>query len=205
MEEVKRLSIFGATGMSGVCAVEAALKQGLEVVTLQREGSELPEELRARVSTVRGDVRDPAAVRDAVRGSDGVVVVLGTRNCLEPTTVMSDGLRNILAAMTTHGVTRVSVCLSSFMFWELEKVPERFHEVHADHTRMWEQVQQFGGSWVGVAPPHITQGPWTGNYKTERGAGPGRVIAKQHLGHFLVTCLDDQDNYGHLVGLCDQA
>jgi len=131
--------------------------------------------------------------------------VLGTRNCLDATTVMSDGLRNILEAMTQRGVERLSVCLSSFMFWEQHKVPERFLEVHADHRRMWELLEQCGRRWVAVAPPHITQGPWTGEYKTEIGAGPGRCIAKQHLGHFLLTCLRDQANYGSMVGLCDQS
>jgi len=185
--------------------VESALELGLEVVTLQREGSELPPALADRVSTTRGDVGDPGAVGAAVGGSDAVVCVLGTRNCLDATTVMSDGLRNILDAMAQHGVEKLSVCLSSFMFWELAKVPERFHEVHADHTRMWQLLQACGARWVAVAPPHITQGPWTGDYKTEIGAGPGRTIAKQHLGHFLVTCLGDPANYGHMVGLCDQS
>lgn len=61
---------------------------------------------------VTGDVTNASDVEKAVEGQDGVVIVLGTRNDLGPTTVMSDGTKNIIEAMKKHGVKRVSACLS---------------------------------------------------------------------------------------------
>ncbi|MBO8700856.1 NAD(P)H-binding protein, partial [Staphylococcus aureus] len=88
--------IFGATGMTGLCTVEAALKQGLEVRALLRDPSRMPEELRKQVEVITGDVLVKEDVDKVVEGRDAIVVTLGTRNDLAPTTIMSEGLRNIL-------------------------------------------------------------------------------------------------------------
>ncbi|EFN80129.1 Flavin reductase [Harpegnathos saltator] len=51
----------------------------------------------------------------AIAGTDAVVVALGTRNDLSPTTVLSCGLKNIISAMKAYNVELVSVCLSGKM------------------------------------------------------------------------------------------
>ena len=47
-----------------------------------RDPARLPEELSSQVTTEVGDVLDSKAVDDAVKGQDGVVILLGTRNDL---------------------------------------------------------------------------------------------------------------------------
>lgn len=98
---MKKIVIFGATGMTGLCTVEAALKQGtttrwvwretilghvvstgLEVRALLRDPSRMPEELRDRVEVVTGDVLVKEDVDKVVEGRDAIVVTLGTRNDL---------------------------------------------------------------------------------------------------------------------------
>lgn len=112
---------------------------GFEVRVFVRDEAKIPEHLRGKVEAVVGDVTNSEQVSHAVAGQEGVVVVLGTRNDLserilnniiflkhfhgknfaififystEPTTVMSDGIKNIIQAMKTHGVRPLSVCLS---------------------------------------------------------------------------------------------
>ncbi|KAF0768318.1 flavin reductase (NADPH), partial [Aphis craccivora] len=103
---MKKIAIFGATGMTGLCTVEAALKLGLEVRALLRDPSRMPEELRKQVEVVTGDVLVKEDVDKVVEGRDAIVVTLGTRNDLAPTTIMSDGLRNILSAMEKNNATK---------------------------------------------------------------------------------------------------
>lgn len=86
---------------------------------------------------------------------DGVAVILGTRNDLNPTTSMSDGMKNIVKAMKECNIKPVSVCLSAFLFYEEEKVPARFQEVNADHMRMFKVLSSSGLNYVAVFPPHI--------------------------------------------------
>lgn len=204
--DMKKIVIFGGTGMSGQCAVDSALKLGHDVTLLVRDSGRIVPEQQGRVTAVVGDVLDAAVVAQAVQGQDACVVVLGTRNDLGPTTMMSEGLENILAAMNTYGVSMLSVCVSSFMFRALSDVPAMMHNVHSDHTRMYEQLQSCCHQWVAVAPPHITKvGPENeDDYLTSIGvAPPVKTVTKQRLGHFLVTCLADAGNYGQLVGVCD--
>ncbi|KAM6184458.1 LOW QUALITY PROTEIN: flavin reductase (NADPH) [Sarcoramphus papa] len=185
----KKIAIFGATGRTGLATLAQALEEGYAVTVLVRDRARLPARHHpARV--VVGDARDPAAVDEAVRGQDAVIIVLGTRNELGPTTVMSDGTRNIVTAMK-DGVRKVVACLSAFLLWDLQKVPPRLVPVTEDHIRMHRILQDSGLDCVYVMPPHIADDqPLTGDYAVTVGAAGGsRVISTHDLGHFLLRCL----------------
>ncbi|NWZ59824.1 BLVRB reductase, partial [Haliaeetus albicilla] len=108
-----------------------------------------------------------------------------------PTTVMSEGTKNIVTAMKTHGVRKVVACLSAFLLWDLQKVPPRLVPVTEDHIRMHRILQDSGLDCVYVMPPHIAEDqPLTGDYTVTVGASGGsRVISTHDLGHFLLRCL----------------
>ena len=76
-----------------------------------RDSQKLPESVKP-THVVVGDVLNKSDVEKAVQNQDGVVVVLGTRNELAPTTALSDGTRNIIEAMKSANVERISVCIS---------------------------------------------------------------------------------------------
>ncbi|XP_047496038.1 flavin reductase (NADPH)-like isoform X2 [Penaeus chinensis] len=204
MANIRRLVIFGATGNTGLCCTEAAVQLGYDTTVFIRDPAKLPEPLASQVTVKVGDILDEYQVDDAVQGQDAVVIVIGTRNDLSPTTMMSEGTKNVLSAMEKYNVNRVSACLSSFNFWEREKVPERFLNILDDHSRMLEALKASSREWVAVLPPHITGEPAKGDYITAQGKGPGRTISKHDLGHFMVTCLTDDDNLHKMIGLCDK-
>lgn len=104
-----------------------------------RDEGKVPANLKDKIEIVVGDVTNPEQVSNAISNRDAVVVVLGTRNDLSkypishkilifsthdvhiifivnfylgPTTVLSNGMKNIIDAMKTHNVEIVSVCLS---------------------------------------------------------------------------------------------
>uniref|UniRef100_A0A8C5UW34 Biliverdin reductase B n=1 Tax=Microcebus murinus TaxID=30608 RepID=A0A8C5UW34_MICMU len=109
---VKKIVIFGATGRTGLTTLAQAVQAGYEVTVLVRDSSRLPSEGPRPARVIVGDVRHAADVDKAVAGQDAVVVLLGTGNDLSPTTVMSEGARNIVAAMKAHGVDKVVACTS---------------------------------------------------------------------------------------------
>lgn len=198
---MKKIAIFGATGMTGLCTVEAALKQGLEVRALLRDPSRMPEELRKQVEVITGDVLVKEDVDKVVEGRDAIVVTLGTRNDLAPTTMMSEGLRNILSSMEKNNVKIVSVCLSTFLFYDKPKVPAMFHGINDDHERMLHLLQAAESlDWIAVMPPHIAGTP-SGDYSVEIGSSPGRAISKYDLGKFMIECLSKPDYYKQRCGL----
>ncbi|KAF6287590.1 biliverdin reductase B [Rhinolophus ferrumequinum] len=105
---VKKIAIFGATGRTGLTTLAQAVQAGYEVTVLVRDSSRLPSEGPQPAHVIVGDVRQAADVNKTIAGQDAVIVLLGTGNDLSPTTVMSEGARNIVAAMKAHGVDKPS-------------------------------------------------------------------------------------------------
>jgi biliverdin reductase / flavin reductase len=128
---------------------------GLQVRAFTRDPANVPAHLRDKVEIVEGNVLEPDSVADAVDGMDGVVVALGTRNSLDPTTDMSEGTKNIIDAMRERNVKTISVCLSAFLFYAPDKVPPRFNNLNDDHKRMYEVLKQSPLDYIAVYPPHI--------------------------------------------------
>ncbi|CAH2044790.1 unnamed protein product, partial [Iphiclides podalirius] len=202
--EMKKIVIFGSTGMTGLCAVEAAVKRGLEVRAFLRDPAKLSAHLKDKVEIFKGDVLEPDSVANAVEGTDGVVVVLGTRSSLEPTSDLSEGLRNIVDAMRAKNVTRVTACLSAFLFYDKDKVPAKFGPLTDDHRRMYEVLKDAPLDWVAVFPPHISDDPSRDIIvEVNPQKSPGRAISKWDLGAFLVDALNEPKYYGTIVGLCN--
>lgn len=128
---------------------------GLNVRAFVRDPSKLPDHLRNSVEVVQGNVLEYKDVLNAIKGVTGVVVVLGTRNDLKPTTDLSEGMKNIVRAMEELNVEIVSVCLSAFLFFEPEKVPPMFKDINADHQREFDVLKASGLKYIAVFPPHI--------------------------------------------------
>ncbi|XP_014218541.1 flavin reductase (NADPH) [Copidosoma floridanum] len=201
MGNMKKIVIFGATGMTGSCSLEHAVKAGLKTRAFVRDENKVPEHLKDKVEIFVGDVTNAEQVSHAVSDMDGVVVVLGTRNDLKPTTVLSDGMKNIISAMKKHNVQIVSVCLSAFLFREPEKVPVIFKDLNADHQRMFDLVKACGLNWIACLPPHITELPASPKYTIEYDKSPGPAISKHDLGEFLIKSLDQPEHYQKVCGI----
>lgn len=197
---LKKVVIFGATGTTGLATVTAAIKRGYEVTIFVRDPQKCPPDI-SPAAVIQGDVLNQQDVDKAVNGQDAVIVVLGTRSELGSTTVMSEGTRNIITSMGKYGVKRVSCCISSFLFWDRAKVPERFIPVTEDHERMLNVLKESDREWVAVLPPHISEEPARGNYKMVNDQPVGRLIAKDDLAEILVRCLTDEERIHHTVGI----
>ncbi|XP_028037480.1 flavin reductase (NADPH) [Bombyx mandarina] len=201
---MKKVVIFGSTGVIGLNAVEAALKKGLEVRAFVRDPAKLPEHLKDKVEIVKGNVLEPDSVHEAVEGTDAVVITLGTRNDLAPTSDLSEGTKNIIDAMRAKNVKTVSACLSAFLFYEQEKVPPIFVNLNEDHKRMFQALKDSGLNWIAAFPPHFTDDPSREMIiEVNPEKTPGRTIAKCDLGTFLVDALSEPKYYKAVIGICN--
>ncbi|XP_046658878.1 flavin reductase (NADPH)-like [Homalodisca vitripennis] len=198
---MKNIAIFGATGMTGVCVIKAALDKGLKIRALLRDPTKLPKEYNGKVDVIKGDVLHAEDVKRTLEGQDAVIVVLGTRNHLGPTTVMSDGLKNIIAGMKALNISVVSVCLSLFLFYDPKKVPVMYHEVTADHRRMFEALKTSGLQWVAVNAAYISDQRSTG-YIVQHDANPRySTVSKYDLAQFFVDSLTKPEHFQKAVGI----
>lgn len=197
---MNRVVIFGATGNTGLCALNTAINKGLDVRVFVRDETKLPANLKDKVEVVVGNVTNAEQVSNAIKDRDAVAVVLGTRNDLSPTTVLSQGMKNIIDAMKTHNIEIVSVCLSAFLFYKPEAVPAIFKDVNADHQRMFDLLKESGLKWIAVLPPHIADAP-SSKYVIKHDESPGRAISKHDLGAFLIESLQQSENYQKVCGI----
>ena len=67
--------VYGATGRAGRLVAERALSEGWAVTAFVRNPDKLPAELRSRVTVVKGDLSDAAAVSEAVRSAKPNAIV----------------------------------------------------------------------------------------------------------------------------------
>jgi len=195
-----RLTIFGGSGFTGTEVVKYALKNGHKITLLLRNVETLDPLLKESVTIIVGDVTDATQVSRAVEGCEAVIVTLGTRNSLEPTTQMSTGLRNILNAMAQHGVTPITVCLSSFLYIP-EKLPESFQNIHKEHMAMLQLLKESHAKWVGLCAPHIAKEPSTQTVQLLNEQRVGPRIWVGHLAQHLVELLSKSEHHKHQVGI----
>lgn len=167
-----KIVVFGATGGTGRELVEQALHRDHHVTAQARTPEKLAGLEHPRLEVVRGDVLDAQSVERAVVGREAVVCAIGVG--AERTTLREDGTRNIIRAMETHGVSRL-VCLSSLgvgdsrtnlpFFTRYVIVGIFLRHAFADHERQERVVRESALAWTIVRPPHLKDGPRTGQYQ----------------------------------------
>jgi len=105
------LVVFGANGPTGRRVVRQALAAGRRVVAVTRKPDEFP--VRSEhLDVVAADVTDPDGVDRALDGALAVISTYGVPYSRSEITVYSQGIANIVAAMTARGTSRL-VCVSS--------------------------------------------------------------------------------------------
>ena len=103
----RRCLITGGAGFLGINLVRYLLDRGHEVVSLDLEPFDYPE--RDRITEIRGDIRDRAAVDRAIQGCDLVVhaaAALPLYTAQEIYSTDIEGTRTVLAAALAHGLER---------------------------------------------------------------------------------------------------
>ncbi|MEU6619227.1 NAD(P)H-binding protein [Streptomyces litmocidini] len=203
-----RLLLFGVTGGTGAQLLAQALDAGHRVTAVARDPARVPvADPGAGLTVLPGDVLAPETWREAVAGHDAVLSCLGSTDRKHPTTVYSQGTRNIVEAMRASGVGRL-LCLSSA---GLEVTPEAplpqrlvtryviqrlYRHGYADMARMESFVRSpaaDGTVWTVVRPPMLTDGPLTRTYRTAENAPLARPksLSRADLAHYLLTHVDD--------------
>jgi putative NADH-flavin reductase len=197
-----RLTIFGATGKTGRHLVRQALDAGHEVVAFARTPSKLEVE-DERLRVVQGDVREAERVAKAVAGADAVLSVLGpTSN--EPPYEVTQGMRNIVAAMEEHGVRRLVQSVGAGvraptdepgLFDRLIKLALKLfsRHVYEDMARMADVVRESGLDWTLVRVPMLTDEPSTGDLEVDlqvQNVGPR--VSRVDMAAFILDQADDR-------------
>ncbi len=205
-----KLTVFGATGRTGLQVVEQGLAAGHEVRAVVRDATRLAPD-RAGLEVVVADVMDPATIVEAVTGSDAVISTIGTRGRRAPTTVCADSSRSIVEAMHKAGTRRLVVVSGTGPFDEGEGPGMRYivkpigrlflKNVFADFVAMEKIVRASGLDWTILRPSRLTDKPLTGHYRTRRELNLRRnfTVSRADLAHLILAVSGDRDTYGATI------
>jgi putative NADH-flavin reductase len=168
-----KILVLGATGRVGRHVIEVATERGHQVTAFARK----PDAARRQnVDPFPGDALRPARVAEAVPGHDAVVSALGKRGD-EPT--LTEGLRNLLAAMRQHDVRRIVVVGAQGVLddprgglvRDRPAYPPFLQEISAEHLAAFRELQASGLDWSMLCPPRMTEGS-VGSFSLSANAGP---------------------------------
>lgn len=160
-----RILVPGATGNVGRMVVEQALARGHDVVGIARNPASLQiEHSRLRVEAV--DVLDAEAVRPLLAGIHAVVSCVGIGASRTPTTLYSQGTRNLIDAMVSHGVERLVVISSEvaehwahqgpLKLWVVLPLLQKFlGATYDDMRRMDIALWESDARWTAIRAPRI--------------------------------------------------
>lgn len=191
------ITVFGASGPSGLLIVERALERGHSVRAFVRDPARMALD-HPELELAVGDALDAEAVGPAVAGADSVVSALGIRRGA-PKTIVAEGTDRILTAMddqrvrrfvglSAHGAgdTRDGSLFSRLTWLALRPNLE-------DKERFERQVMASPIDWTLVRPSRLTDAAATGSYRAATGlrVGPFASVSRADLADFVVGELEN--------------
>ena len=204
-----KIALFGATGHLGSQVLRQALEQGHEVSVLVRR----PEKLissHPQLTVHVGDVLSPGDVGTVVEGREAVVSALG-ESLQGPFEVLTQGLSNLLGAMTSSGVERIVATASAGVLQydatslrrDQPDFPPMFTKVSEAHLQAFRLLEDSKVSWTLLCPPYMPEGAPTGQYRILADYGPegGVQISTGDAAHFILGELGRSAFVGRRVGI----
>ena len=196
-----KVLVIGATGQTGRHAVKQLLARGHEVTAFARSPSAITES-SDRLRVVQGDARDLESIDRAMHGHDAVLVAFGPRS-LKKDDVQEALMRNLIAAMTKHGIKRV-VNLSVWgsgggavpprnLITRYFFLPLILRHLLADKRR--GEAYLFGSDldYTNVCPAFLKNSPARGGVRASiDGKGLEQIMHREDLAAFMVEELTSQ-------------
>lgn len=206
-----RLLILGATGKTGRLLVRQALDRGHTVTAFARHPADVTAQ-HPQLRVAQGDILDRESIDAAVQNQDAVLSALGVET-LRANTILSDGTRNVIAAMQRHGPRRLIVISSlgvgesaGQLGWLYNRllIPLLLRNIFADKELQERYIVRSDLDWTIVRPGALSNGARTGHY--QHGFSPNdrsirARIARADVADFMLALLDDPASIHQAIGV----
>lgn len=205
-----RVLVFGASGGTGRQLITQGLEQGHQLTAFVRNPAAVTIK-NENLTVVQGDVLNQEDVDRGVKGQAVVISVLGNKTSdalWKPNTIISQGVKHILAAMKKHRVRRLlfvaSFGVNENIFWP-EKIVLRtlLKNLFADIPRQETSIRDSGLDWTLIHPARLVDSPRTGTYKSGENLPLGLFsnISRADVADFLLKSIDNSQLIGKTVTL----
>lgn len=207
---MKKIIVFGASGRVGKKLVEYALDDKYQVAAFVRN----PDNLKIKHTNLEifiGDVFNTIEVEKAIKGKDFVLSALSGRSTKPDYSVLSVGMKNIIAGMEKSGIQRVISVAGAGILDDPEyglrrnrpKYPEIFKLVSAENWKVYEALQKTSVNWTMVCAPEMPEEDRTGIYRATNDYLPidGKRISAEDVADFILKNLETETTYKKRVGI----
>lgn len=203
-----KITVFGATGLTGGLLVHQSLQAGHTVTAVVRSPATFP----TGAEVIRADVMDPTAIERAITGRDVIISALGHRpGATDP--VCAPATESIIQAMRTAGAHRLVVITAAgpvqdsydgvFTAKVVKPLLWRFlRAAFTDFVATEKIVKASGLDWTLVRPPRLTNGA-AKPYRTEidHTVRRGSLISRTDLAAATLAAATDPATIGHAIAL----
>jgi putative NADH-flavin reductase len=209
------ITIFGATGITGVQLVKQALAKGYTVKAFGRNVDKLIDADLAndKLEAFKGYVFDEDDVLNAVKGSDAVLSTLGGAFNGEDK-ARSLGIKNIVKQMAKAGISRI-VALGGqgvlnadehTIIMDTPGFPAEYLPVSKEHLQAYLYLKESDLNWTFLCSPDIRDEEANGKYITNVNYPPPQSthhVSTGNLAHFMLAGLENNSYIKQRVGICD--
>jgi len=209
-----KIAIFGASGKTGMQLVQQALDLGHSVTAIVRNPSQFTLGHK-NLYVHQGDVLELNSFNHVMQGQDAIISALGATSTA-PTTVFSEGIRNVIQSMNAHGISRVSVMsalaveINPIMAWWQRLfikyiLQPILRNMYDDTLKMEYIMKQTALDWTIVRPPQLTNKGVTGNYRVEASnhLHGANKISRADVAHYMLRHLFDENTYRTTVEIAN--
>lgn len=200
--------IFGASGKTGKKLVIQGLRNGHNVTAFVRN----PDKLQLwddNLRIIQGNALNSADVSSAIKGHDVIVSALGdktSRALFEPSTTVSDAIKNIIPAMASHKVKRL-MFIASFGVNKKIFPPEKIviktilRNLFADIPKQEELIKASGLDWIIIHPARLVDSPKTEQYQSGENLPIGLFskISRADVADFIIKNVQNDALIGKTI------
>lgn len=199
-----KVIVFGATGGTGRELLAQGAAAGHEMTAFARKSFEplSGSAAAAQPRVFSGDVLDPEAVKNAIKGQDAVLSCLGSRPWRH-VDICSRGMASIIPAMQAAGIKRV-VAMSSLGVGRPDEPrggliirlggATLLRKPFRDKLAMEQMLERSDLEWIIVRPGFLTDGKPKGSLRaTDDGSLTGGVLTRADTAAFMLKQLTSNE------------
>lgn len=206
-----KITIFGSTGGTGRELVKQGLELGHEVTAFARTPAKLDDLRRENLKIAQGDVLNLPDVKKAIVGQDAVLSALGSPTLRSGDTTVSEGTKNIIAAMKKHGIRRF-ICETALGVGDSSDQPGFFirkifipivlKNVFPEKEIQEELIRKSDLDWIIVRPGGLTNGKKTSRYRHGLDKNIRGRVSRADVAEFMLNQLESDEYLRQTPAIC---